>query len=813
MQPINGILDSFLDPDFRAARQQHPWIVINDNHEVSSNFDDPVPRQAMLEWVPIRLLDPNNHFNFYRDFKYGDLVEIFMIDINTHRDQDAIPGGGMSILGDEQYNWLLTKLQQSTAKWVLIGQQKIVGGWSLLGLPDWFPGDGLVFSEKSWDGNEEARNRLLNEIENMGRDNVIFLSGDTHMSLGMDVTTDPYNSNVYNPNNGNGSIAVEFMPPSISRGNFDERVDLGDALIDAASGLSELINVHHLYSEFVSHGYGILDIQEGRAVGEYWYSEYLQPEMAEKHSVSLTVYDGENHWDRNIGNNALPPKEDLPFLSFDSNNCLPYNDTAFSTECTTVCWGDPVHFYNNLIPQHQELNKEYIWDFGDGTSSNLAQPLSHEYAQDGTFDISLTVNNYVSYLNQITITNANCDDLTNAADIYVVIRDPGTNGIYTSSVNNNSNLPISFSPNQLVLDNSKLYELRVKDSDDLDNDDTCGFLYFTIKDNGTIANEDIEVTLDISPQLLSTQTYSSTITILPQTHPDCITSIHLPNCLPFSDNNFALSCTNICTRDSIQVFNFLSQQSSDYQKSYNWNFGNGLTSTKPDPGWVHFDVAGTYTITFQETITQKTLTKVRVNEADCSDDIFSGNVDLFITVDDPVLNRIYKSSTDNNDSPPVNFNNLDIPLVDGRMYYIRVIDDDPLDNEFCGALFFTSDSPFVIENNNISLEMTFETQVISDLTFTQDVIVNNCENCPEQFAGNFALTGDVIQSRDYETDGLIESTQKIFAGTQVDYNTGTAVCMTVPFEVELGSVFHAYIEGCPDSVQTITSPGTLISPY
>jgi len=62
--------------------------------------------------------------------------------------------------------------------------------------------------------------------------------------------------------------------------------------------------------------------------------------------------------------------------------------------------------------------------------------------------------------------------------------------------------------------------------------------------------------------------------------------------------------------------------------------------------------------------------------------------------------------------------------------------------------------------------------------------------------GYGALTGQVFTNSDFETDGLLESTQEIQANTTVDYDSGTAVQLLPGFETILGAEFLAFIDGC-----------------
>jgi hypothetical protein len=54
----------------------------------------------------------------------------------------------------------------------------------------------------------------------------------------------------------------------------------------------------------------------------------------------------------------------------------------------TVCLSTPVLFTNT-----SSGGSDYLWDFGDGTVSNLANPPAHSYASPGTYTVTLTAFN------------------------------------------------------------------------------------------------------------------------------------------------------------------------------------------------------------------------------------------------------------------------------------------------------------------------------------------------------------------------------------------------------------------------------------
>jgi len=288
-----------LDPDLRAARQMHPWMVIWDNHDFKRQTGEGIA--AFYEYVPRR--DVHGDIGkAHRTLRFGDLAEVMLVDIEKFRNQDTLFPGEASALGHEQRDWFLDRLGSSTAKWRICGSQKMFSGWYSEGVPTWLPvpNDGEVFDRGSWDGFMAERDTILRFIEENGIDNFVMLSGDVHMSFAMDISRDPRNSSVYDPATGNGSLGVEFIPTSISRGNFDE-AGVPALIVPAFETASNLINVHHRYVEFVQHGYGILDIRPDSTVAEWWYSPILQMSGNETLAKSMTVGNRQNRWKRPSG--------------------------------------------------------------------------------------------------------------------------------------------------------------------------------------------------------------------------------------------------------------------------------------------------------------------------------------------------------------------------------------------------------------------------------------------------------------------------------------------------------------------------------
>ena len=307
-----------LDPDFRHARQMHPWVVIWDNHDIKTdnNGSFQVSVEAFHEYFPFRDNDTSNLDVIYKKFEYGNLVDLYMIDIWRFRNLDSLSNNETSILGLNQYNWFTNELENSNAKWRVIGNQKIMSGWyynqSLSFLP--IPNDGPVFSASTWDGYMEEREKLFDFMAQKEIKNNVVLSGDMHISMIMELTKDPTDASIYNPTTGQGAVGVEFLPTSISRGNFDEQ-GVPSFLIPTAENLSLQFNPHHQFSEFTKHGYGIIDVKKDSTTAEFWFVDILSVTNSETFDRAFVTKDKTNHWERYQVREPTSPLSSAGFLS------------------------------------------------------------------------------------------------------------------------------------------------------------------------------------------------------------------------------------------------------------------------------------------------------------------------------------------------------------------------------------------------------------------------------------------------------------------------------------------------------------------
>ena len=281
-----------LDNYLSRCHQLYPFIQIWDDHDivVDAVSDTSLRHQAQYgsyhvrrwaavkafrEWNPVRD-DSTNFIKNWRKFSFGSTVDVFMVDDRLY-ERDRIPTSTSDtlynsvyakMLGQEQINWLINSVSQSTAKWKIIANGLMFSQLQVAGTP-------LVL--ENWDGYSFERNKIFQLIKSQNIKNVIVYSGDFHCAFAINLSDNPYNFLNYNPLNGNGSLAVEFIPPSASSDNFDEGNDfgLGAGNSALAENLIKTSNTHVQYVDLTHHGFSILDLSNDRAQNEFWYVNTL----------------------------------------------------------------------------------------------------------------------------------------------------------------------------------------------------------------------------------------------------------------------------------------------------------------------------------------------------------------------------------------------------------------------------------------------------------------------------------------------------------------------------------------------------------
>jgi len=240
-----------------AIRAYFEWMPIRDNASVA--FD--APTAAACPGVPLSGYLPEGNGRIDRNFRYGDLVDIFMLDTRVQaravQNGTALVTPEQTILGAPRRERLLTSLSASTAQWKIIGQQMTFAPVKLVPLPE--AQGGTFLNEDAWDGYRFDRNAVMSHLADKAIDNVVVLSGDTHVVTAFDLPIEPSDPTQYNPLTGEGSLAVEFSNSGVANVGI-----LGEFLMAN--------NPHLKYANIAERGYLLLDITAERTQGEYFFT-------------------------------------------------------------------------------------------------------------------------------------------------------------------------------------------------------------------------------------------------------------------------------------------------------------------------------------------------------------------------------------------------------------------------------------------------------------------------------------------------------------------------------------------------------------
>lgn len=266
-----------LDPDQRDIFQQYPWIQIWDDHDVANNGwnsgaqnHNPQTQgdwyvrkysafKAYFEWMPIRQTAPGNDSIIHRNFKWGNLANLIMLD-TRFEGRDSSLGAGIptnnayladtnrNMIGPNQLAWVKNQLSDTTVQWRLLGNQVMMAPLATLG---------LILNGDQWDGYPAERKRLFDYIMQQNIKDVVVLSGDIHSSWASDL---PHPDSTYNSSTGHGSVATEFIGSSVT--SSATGINIPQALI-------QLSDPYFKYIEFTKRGYLLFDVNKQRAQGDF----------------------------------------------------------------------------------------------------------------------------------------------------------------------------------------------------------------------------------------------------------------------------------------------------------------------------------------------------------------------------------------------------------------------------------------------------------------------------------------------------------------------------------------------------------------
>jgi alkaline phosphatase D len=198
---------NLLDENVRRFNAEVPQIWQWDDHEVTNNWSDSkdlsgdaryteknVPlliargARAFLDYAPMRPFDVRESQRVYRQYSYGPLLELFVLDMRSYRGPNSdnlqgAPGAQTAFLGREQLDWLKTALDESRAVWKVVAADMPLGlnvgdGVTPGGLPRW---EAVANGESGVPkGREFEFAELLSHLKRRKVRNVVWLTADVH---------------------------------------------------------------------------------------------------------------------------------------------------------------------------------------------------------------------------------------------------------------------------------------------------------------------------------------------------------------------------------------------------------------------------------------------------------------------------------------------------------------------------------------------------------------------------------------------------------------------------------------------------------
>jgi len=247
---------------------------------------------------------------------------------------------------------------------------------------------------------------------------------------------------------------------------------------------------------------------------------------------------------------------------------------------------------------------------------------------------------------------------------------------------------------------------------------------------------DVEVNLAASISIITQQaTFTFLIEILPETS---------------ANGGFSMDQSAGCESVTVEFTNNIPSGGID-GFFYNWDFGNGTTSTDENPGSITFDQPGTYFINYEVIIDTVgfILQDVEALTADCDDiptaPAFSNDPDLFLVIKDPSGMIVYQSDVTDNMEAPIDWQ-PGILLEDGD-YVLEVKDDDSGINggdDLCGTITFTKNDDGLQIDGDFEVELTI-LHPLSVQTFQDTVLVYELPETPSvSIASNEFCEGDSV---------------------------------------------------------------------
>ncbi len=289
--------------------------------------------RAWVEYMPVgvrgptgkqvryegEIKNPVQEISIYRTFVFGDLLELVMSDERLYRDGppcglDTLdrlltPGcgeeeaAGRTMLGEEQLDYFLGKMTNSTRTWKIWGNETMFMQLKQAntfvdalreGLdpanPPPLPGpqgaeEGVYFNLDQWDGYQSERTKISQEIRDNNVENFVVITGDLHTFIAgyarpdyddsyvLDETAAPAYEGGFLEAPPQDRVGVCFMGASVTSSNLVEIATLGRGSNrapavpgpgpeggDIFTAQTQSANPHITYLDSTLHGYNLIEV-------------------------------------------------------------------------------------------------------------------------------------------------------------------------------------------------------------------------------------------------------------------------------------------------------------------------------------------------------------------------------------------------------------------------------------------------------------------------------------------------------------------------------------------------------------------------
>jgi alkaline phosphatase D len=212
------------DTALQAAHAASPWMAVWDDHEVANDYagltslgeDDPAvflarrtaAYRAYFENMPLppECAPRGQRMSITTQALCGDLASFCLLDQRQFRSRQRD-----TMLGAAQERWLAQRLHTTRARWTFLAQGTVISH-----LRERRDGE-LRYGTDNWNAYPQARQRLIDTVQQSRVSNPVVLTGDVHAFVVGHVTQTPARPE-------SAVVAPEFVATSVSSGARPQRL-------------------------------------------------------------------------------------------------------------------------------------------------------------------------------------------------------------------------------------------------------------------------------------------------------------------------------------------------------------------------------------------------------------------------------------------------------------------------------------------------------------------------------------------------------------------------------------------------------------